>query len=210
MSVISQGDDPVERSPGYERKRREVLRGAALVFYRHGFAAGTTKEIAAEVGLSQPAIYHYVGSKNELLRQIALQVDHDILASLDAADPTAPAGEQLRAIIEAFVVAVVENKETFAVYWKELDSSLPADVQVVIRKDEKVFIGHLAKLVGELQAEGAFPAGAPTTLVTEALVGMVCWMSHWYRPTASLDPAAIAGVFCDLVGVPRPSGTPPT
>jgi AcrR family transcriptional regulator len=42
----------------FEAKRRAILEGASEVFVRRGFAAGTTKEIAAEVDLSQPAIYH--------------------------------------------------------------------------------------------------------------------------------------------------------
>lgn len=192
----------IDRSAGFERKRRDILRGAALVFYRRGFAAGTTKEIAAEVGLSQPAIYHYVGSKDDLLRQIALQVDHDILASLDAADPTSPAATQLRAIIGAFVAAVIENQETFAVYWKELDSSFPDDLRNAVTKDEKAFMARISKLVKELQDNGTFPRDAPTTIVTEGVVGMVCWMYHWYRPGRTLDPAGVADVFCNLIGLP--------
>ncbi|HZQ28194.1 MAG TPA: TetR/AcrR family transcriptional regulator [Acidimicrobiales bacterium] len=193
----------IDRSAGFERKRRDILRGAALVFYRRGFAAGTTKEIAAEVGLSQPAIYHYVGSKDDLLRQIALQVDHDILASLDAADPDAPPAAQLRAIIGAFVAAVIENQETFAVYWKELDSSFPEDLRAAVTKDEKAFMARISKLVKQLQDDGTFPSDAPTTIVTEGVVGMVCWMYHWYRPGRTLDPAGVADVFCNLIGLPE-------
>lgn len=185
----------------HERKRRDILRGAAKVFSRRGFSAGTTKEVAAEVGLSQPAIYHYVGSKDELLRQIALQVDHDMLSALDAADANASPAQQLRAIIEAFVAAVIENQETFAVYWKEIDSSFPEDLRAAIAKDERAFMARVAKLVAALQEDGVFPRDAPTTIVTEAVIGMAVWMYRWYRPGRGLDAAGIARVFCDLVGL---------
>ena len=39
----------------HDAKRRAILEAAAEVFMRHGFDAGTTKEVAAEVGLRSPS-----------------------------------------------------------------------------------------------------------------------------------------------------------
>src|SRR3954465_14861572 len=96
--------------PAHPAKRLASLGGAAEVFVRRGFAAGTTKEIAAEVGLSQPAIYHYVGSKHDLLREIALHVDEEMNGALarGLAVSEEP-GRQLRGIIHEFTAAVVRD-----------------------------------------------------------------------------------------------------
>jgi AcrR family transcriptional regulator len=187
--------------PGFDLKRREILAGAARVFDRRGFTAGTTKEVAAEVDLSQPAIYHYVGSKEALLSEIALQVARDMLAAVEsglAAGDTPR--EQLRSVIREFTNAVLRDQVEFAVFWKELNS-LPTEVRTLVEQGERYFISRVADLIGQLQASGDLPADAPQPVVTEAILGMVCWTYHWYRPNKSPSPDALAKVFCDLVGL---------
>lgn len=49
-----------------EIRRREILEAAERVFGRSGYVAATTAEIAAEVGISQPALYRYFPSKRAL------------------------------------------------------------------------------------------------------------------------------------------------
>lgn len=181
-------------------KRLAILEGAAAVFVRRGFAAGTTKEIAAEVGLSQPAIYHYVGSKHDLLREIALHVDEEMNSALarGLAVSEEP-GRQLRGIIHEFTAAVVRDRRAFAVFWQEL-YSLPDDVRARIADDERAFVNAVAAIVGDLQAEGRMPAGSPLVLA-EAVLSMPSWMYHWYRPAGPLGASEIAELYCRLVGL---------
>lgn len=194
--VVSRAEVPVE----HELKRRAILEGAAEVFVRRGFAAGTTKEIAAEVGLTQPAIYHYVGSKHDLLREIALQVNKDMLAAL-AAGLARPGGaaEQLRGVITEFTTAVVRDRRSFAVFWQELHS-LPDDVRAEIAKNERVFLRKVGTLVEELQKGGGMPDG-PLTVLAEAILSMPSWMYHWYQPGGALSAAGIADIYCRLIGL---------
>lgn len=189
------------RPPGFKEKRREILTGAARVFERRGFSAGTTKEIAAEVGLSQPAIYHYVGSKETLLGEIAMHVSRDMTNALDAglAAGDGPR-EQFRAVIRELAAAVIRNQAEFAVYWKELHA-IPETVRRVVLADERRFLSRIGTLVRALQASGDLPADAPTPVVTEAIIGMVCWSYHWYRAGRSPSADRVAQVFCDLLGL---------
>src|SRR3954470_2167480 len=151
-------------TPDHTAKRLAILEGAAEVFVRRGFAAGTTKEIAAEVGLSQPAIYHYVGSKHDLLREIALHVDEEMNGALarGLAVSEEP-GRQLRGIIHEFTAAVVRDRRAFAVFWQEL-YSLPDDVRSRIAEDERTFVTAVAAIVAALQAEHRMPPGSPIVL----------------------------------------------
>ncbi|MCW2725526.1 MAG: transcriptional regulator, TetR family [Frankiales bacterium] len=184
----------------YDAKRRAILEGAAEVFVRHGFAAGTTKEIAAEVGLSQPAIYHYVGSKADLLREIALHVDQDMMAALDAGlarsdDPL----DQLRGVIHEFTAAVVRDRRVFAVFWQELHSLAP-ETREKVSKDEREFVARVGRLITALQKQGRMPAGPPVVLA-QAVLSMPSWMYHWYRPGGALTAAQIADTYCRLLGL---------
>lgn len=190
-----------EYSP-FDHRRDEILASAARVFRVHGYAAGTTKEIAAEVGLSQPAIYHYVGSKEDLLREIVLKVARDIMDTLAAGSGGVTAARRLRAVIDAFVQAIVEDRDAFEVYWKEA-ANLPEAVHVQVSADERLFMSRLGELVAEVQREGFLPKDAPKAVVTEAITGMVCWTFRWYRPGGPVDVRVIADVFCDILGLPK-------
>lgn len=194
---------PVDRTAdnSHERKRRQIIETAAEVFAERGFVAGTTKEIAARIGLSQPAIYHYVGSKEVLLTEIAMQVDRDMKQALSdgLASGTTPR-EQLRGLIHAFVDAVIDNRVTFAVYYKELHA-LPAEIRETIAADERDFVAGFATLVAKLQHEGVLPADRSTLVIAEGLVGMVSWVHRWYRPSGPLNAESIADHFLSLINL---------
>ncbi|MHA6797433.1 TetR/AcrR family transcriptional regulator (plasmid) [Pseudonocardia bannensis] len=192
---------------GWDRRRREILEAAAQVFFLRGFERGTTKEIAALVGLTQSAIYHYVGSKHDLLVEIARQVDRDFSASTAAAfrasdDPV----EQLRSVIYAFTAALARNRYSYAVYWKEY-RTFPPEVARAVAADQRTFVEQTTQLVERAQAAGALPADQPTEIITNGLLGMLAWMYWWYQPDGPHTPDSIARGFIALIGLPY--GPPP-
>jgi AcrR family transcriptional regulator len=57
--------------------RRAILEAARERFMREGFGSVSTRDIATACGLTQPAIYHYFGSKTELYVQVLFdEIDH--------------------------------------------------------------------------------------------------------------------------------------
>ena len=56
-------------------KREEILVAAVDVVDRVGFRRATIREIAEAVGLSQPGLLHYFGSKEELLTEVLRKRD---------------------------------------------------------------------------------------------------------------------------------------
>jgi TetR/AcrR family transcriptional regulator, cholesterol catabolism regulator len=186
----------------WDRRRRAVLAGAAEVFFERGFARGTTNEIAQRVGLSQPAIYHYVGSKEDLISEIAHQVDRDFSEALertiDASDePVA----QLRGIIASFADTLTRNHRTFAVYWQE-QHSLPDAVREETAADLRRYMARIDEVVAAVQQLGLLSPQAPTRVVTEGIIGMLSWMYWWYRPGGRYDAQQIADTFCEMLGLP--------
>ena len=185
----------------WERKRQQILVAAGEVFARRGFPRGTTKEIANLAGLSQPSIYHYVGAKDDLLREIALEVAKSMNAAIDRAlasskDPV----EQLRCIINEFTLAVLENQTTFGVYWKE-HSWLDPEVEASVTADERRFVAAVTNVVKAAQKEEAIPSDRPPLVLAEGLLGMCCWAYRWYRPAGPNTPEEIAASFRALVGL---------
>ncbi|MFI6369259.1 TetR/AcrR family transcriptional regulator [Nocardia sp. NPDC050630] len=192
--------DSAGQDTAWDHKRRLILDGAAAVFSKRGYVKGTTKEIAAELDLSQPAIYHYVGSKADLLREIAQQVDHDLLDALRRGLAAGPDPiTQLRAIITEFTRAVVTNHLTFAVYRSELRWLEPA-VAEQVDGDERAFIAAVHDVVERAQASGSLPQ-APSAVLTFAILNMVSETHRWYAPVGPLGPDAVADAYCQLIGL---------
>ena len=185
----------------FDRKRRAIIEGAAEVFAEKGFVAGTTKDIATKVGLSQPAIYHYAATKEVLLREIALRVCEDMLQALqEAQEIEGDSVDRLRAVVYNFTNAVIDNRRTFAVYYKEMHQLSP-DVREQLRQGERAFVQGVGDLVLDLQKMGRLPAEASSTVITEGILGMVSWVYRWYRPEGPLTADAIAGMFLQLLGL---------
>src|SRR2546421_12907676 len=53
-----------------EARREAILQVAAPLFVRQGFAATSLDDVAAALGLTRPAIYHYFTDKHQILLEI--------------------------------------------------------------------------------------------------------------------------------------------
>ncbi|KUJ69501.1 hypothetical protein ACZ90_11520 [Streptomyces albus subsp. albus] len=189
----------------HERRRRELIATAAEVFFRRGFDAGSTTEIAQRAGVSQSTIYHYFSSKEQLLEEIARQVYGDFTSALDRAlAGERTAGTQLGQVIDIFLGSLVDNQRTFAVYWKE-NRSLPADVAREARERERAYVQRVEHIVAAAQREGVLPTGHATQILTEGILGMMSWTHWWYRP-ARHTPQQVAAAFRDLLRIGGTAG----
>ena len=61
-----------------ERTRRKILDAAALEIGRRGFSASSISDITAAAGVGQGTFYIYFQSKEEVLREMVLQMGRDL------------------------------------------------------------------------------------------------------------------------------------
>lgn len=192
---------PPRQRPEWDSKRQQILEAAAEVFFTHGYSAGTTRQVAAKVGLTQPAIYYYVGSKEDLMRELVRQVDSEfntIMADVDAAGTDSAV--RLRALVRSFVDRVTRNQMAFAVYWKEY-RSIPRSAAQQVGRDQRTFMKQVSALIQEAQEDGVLPADQPVDLLSGGILGMMSWMYWWYRPGSKHGPEDVADAFCALLGL---------
>ena len=117
------------KTPSQARSRETVaviLRAAAQVFARHGYAAGTTNRIAERAGVSVGSLYEYFPNKDALL--VALMAEHiregEALLLRTAAD--LPTGSYtLRAVVHRFVTAMVALHDRDAALHRVLFEQTP-------------------------------------------------------------------------------------
>ncbi len=74
--------------------REDILAAAAQLFETKGFAAATTREIAAGSGLQQGSVYHYFKSKDDMLAELLDRTLEPALAFARWLDPQSAAPEE--------------------------------------------------------------------------------------------------------------------
>src|SRR5690348_10553126 len=91
-------------APSDRSTPERVLDTAAALFWEKGYAATTTREIAAAVGIQQASLYYHVDSKESLLYQLCVSSMEQLLADVQApVDQGTGPLERLREIGRAHV-----------------------------------------------------------------------------------------------------------
>ena len=106
--------------------RARLVSAAKAVFERDGFLDARISDIAERAGLSHGSFYHYFGSKEEVFREVAAEVDERLSAPLDSVihDPASSAGpyerihEGMRRHLESYreearIMGVIEQVSRF-------------------------------------------------------------------------------------------------
>jgi AcrR family transcriptional regulator len=186
-----------ERDDG--NRRHELLKAAAQLFRRKGFAATTTRDIAAAAGMQSGSPFYHFKSKDALLFAVMEQGMHTALANQAQvlAQPgyaTLAPGAQLRALVHAHFAVLLGAGNDFVpvmLYeWRSLNS-----------RQRKV----LAKLIGDyealwLPALNALHASgqlrAPVRLARLLILGALNWSVQWFdaKKGASVEELGEAAV----------------
>ena len=179
-------------------KDEQILTEAVRIFKQKGYHATSVQDIANAVGLQKGSLYHYIAGKEELLSKIferktgALTTRLKEIQSSDQS-PTA----KLRLAIEAHVVALCSELDTYSVYLTE-HRTLAGHVQTKIRSEAQRHARILEQIIQE-GVEGGDLRTLDAKIATHAILGMCNWIYQWYSPSGRLSPHAIAGQFADLI-----------
>ena len=84
-----QSDGPVVDDPG---RRGQIVRAAADVLARQGYGETSLKDVAREAGVAPGLLHYYFESKQELLLEVVVRMEHEMiqdwkLAVADIEDP---------------------------------------------------------------------------------------------------------------------------
>jgi AcrR family transcriptional regulator len=175
----------------------ERVQAAALtLFAERGYHGTGIRQLADAAGISSASLYHYMGTKEELLLAI---MRTSLTALLEAAeeagtepDPTA----RLVALVQLHVRTHASAPEQTRVVDDEVNAlSTAARVEVVALRDryESLWQAALDDGVGR----GDFQVGS-AAVVRRALLEMCSGVARWWSPSGDLDLDALAGEYAVL------------
>jgi AcrR family transcriptional regulator len=184
----------------YERRRQEVADAAARVFAERGFHATSVQDLVAATGLAAGGLYHYIGSKDQLLVQICDELMDPLLEearALIARDDLGPEG-RLRALVRAWVAHVERHLAHMRVFQQERHVIEREPQWRTIRAKRKAFERLLDDALRDVEEAGVAALG-DRRLALLALLGMVNYTPQWFRPRGRLSVTEIADGFCDVL-----------
>jgi AcrR family transcriptional regulator len=194
--VLSKGFKNQDKS----LRKQMIIDTAVKIFHRKGYRSATLDDVAQELGLTRPAIYHYVSSKEDLLSQIYLQAlanFFDTIYEITSMELTPP--EKLRTFIHRHLnKVVIENIAMFTVFFSEENQLAKKDFEK-IRREKRKFTKVVEDIIIEGMEQGYFRQVNPK-LQSNAIIGMCNWLYRWYEPEhSSFRPYEIEEQFMNLL-----------
>jgi len=113
-------------APTRQQNRAEmetrIVAAARSLLAEHGEV--TLRAVARELGLTAPALYRYAASHEELVRMIAIAIDHEVaghVAAAASAQPEEDVAAQLIAACVEFRRWALANRKEFALVFANVD-----------------------------------------------------------------------------------------
>lgn len=173
-----------------------VRDAARRLFARHGFAAVSMRQIAAEVGVQVGALYAYTPDKQALLADLLRGHMEDLLAAWRD-DPGRPALDRLDAFLRFHIQTSLESPEAVFLSYMELRNLTPenrAAIAALRRRYEDALEAIL--IAGEAEGSMRVP---DSRLSTMALIAMLTGVTNWYREGGRLDQERVTEIYRELV-----------
>ncbi|MBO1419975.1 TetR/AcrR family transcriptional regulator [Streptomyces sp. FH025] len=190
---------------GLER-RQQIIREAVAYFAEEGYRAGSMREIAKRVGLTQKGLLHYFPTREALLEEVLAHRDASIAGAFEAAPP-ANYGER----VEAIARHMVDHPGLAALFTVLSAEGIAPDSPVHERFTER-YRGGLARgaeQVAALQAEGRIDASYPARELVALQIAALDGVQLLRAYVPDLDPVAVIRLLGELTGM-RGIGITPT
>src|SRR3954447_9186021 len=100
-------------------RREELTRVAARLFAEKGYQGTSLADLADEIGMQKPSLYHHIASKEDLLWEVASDGAAAFHAALDAVPERAPAVEKIRLALRGHLAVVAGQLEVATVFVRE-------------------------------------------------------------------------------------------
>lgn len=177
------------------------IRTAALhLFARHGYAAVSMRQIAAQVGVQAGALYLYTPDKQALL--FDLMQDHmlTLLAALGDLNPTDTPTDTPTSRLTQFarfhIGYHLDRPEAVFIAYMELRNLSPENFRT-LESLRRQYEDHLTQILQAGIDSGAFTLTDPK-LTTFALIAMLTGVTNWYRDGGRLSRDDVQTLYADM------------
>ena len=198
------GDSP--RRANWQARRQVIIDTSAPVFARHGYHATGIMELCAANDLGKGALYHYIGSKEELLAAIHDRVIDEVMLGADRVAAAGGSPSQQLAMLGDELLDVIHRYPDHVWVFLHEFPALTGERAAKFRERRR---GYERRVEAVLQAgvdSGEFRDLEPK-LTTMAWLGMHNYTYLWLKAGGRLSARDVAKPFADIFmrGIANPS-----
>ena len=176
-----------------------LLAEATRLFAERGYDRTSVQEIVEAAGVTKGALYHYFGSKDDLLHEIYGRVLRLQTERLDAiAARGTDVRERLAEAAADVVVTSIENLDDTKIFFRSMHQLSP-EKQKAVRAERRRYHEKFRSLIEEGQRGGHFRAELRPDLAVDFFFGSVHHLGTWYHADGPLSAREVAAEFSDLL-----------
>jgi AcrR family transcriptional regulator len=182
----------------FDQKGEAIIDRAVELFAIQGFLGTSIADIAVACKISKSLIYHYYGSKEDIL--FAAMSTHVEALAAEAEDVLGSHGtaeDKLRRLARGFMALYVGATDRHKVLLNDL-ASLPEERQKVIVGRQRELISAVEKLFVDIWPDIGERKGI-LRAKTMLFFGMINWTHTWFNPEGPISASGIADMACDHI-----------
>ena len=177
-------------------RKEEILKIAAELFARNGYHATGIAELGEAVGLGRGALYHHIGSKEELLIEISSRHVIEMVAFGEALlEADVPPIEKFRRLSRRLMRTIADNLPELTTFFSEyraLSGERAEHLLELRRRFESIWMTILQEGV----EAGVFRSA--DVILVKGLLGLHNYSYLWFDPEGRMSPEDVSDAFCDF------------
>ena len=194
-----------ERSPKWEARRQAIIDTSARLFARQGYHATGIAELCAANDLGRGALYHYIGSKEEILAAIHDRVMDEVMAGAErVADSDGSASAQLAKLGEELLDVINRYPDHVWVFLHEFHALTGKNTDQ-FRTRRRAYERLVEDVLRAGVKSGEFRNIDPW-LTARAWLGMHNYTYLWLQAGGRLSAPDVAKPFHEIItrGIEKP------
>jgi AcrR family transcriptional regulator len=196
-----------DRRRNPDGKREAVLRTAVRMFLERSYARTSMNDVATQLSITKPALYHYFRNKEEILVEIFRCGTDLIDRMLDAIEAEEKPGLDKVADFIAGYIRIISLDFGRAVIRLD-DGELSKAGRKLVRGRKREIDHRLRALIESGIADGSI-AACDAKIAAFILAGSIHGMASWYEPAGPTDLATITEQYVQMLSAGLAVGSMP-
>ena len=175
----------------YETKRDAIMREAARLFAKYGFAGASLSELARKCDVSKSVLYHYYSSKEDILYAVmAAHMDELLEAINPEIYVSLPSDEWFHELSSQLLKRYSGASNAQKVLLYDLDYLNPGDRKKIIASERR-----LVRFAERCLLQAIAPAQPDATKLKAQIMlffGMINWSHSWFNPKRGINRDQLA------------------
>lgn len=182
--------------------RARILSAATQLFVADGFRSTSMKSIAAEVGISPPALYWHFSSKQDLFLASMEGLLDDFIESVERSLTGSTPTELIIQFTRAHVLWRLQKNSAAVAYSatvgvRDLVHTLPPNYRQSLVAKQRRHLDRLRQILEDGARKGVFTI-SDVRLTSFAIITMCDYAHTWFDPSGDWSPEDVAERYVAL------------